>query len=106
VRIYKISDAANAEASLKCSAAAVRTVPVLGRVSARRCVDSLLGLETVVTSLDRGKRRFLSSAVASQQDPPRKPFESWPAGRLQLRIAIALLSQPSTSLRYCQHPAQ
>ena len=67
VRSYKIEDADKAEGSLRCGAAAERTVPGLGAVRARRCVDGVIGLETVVTSFDKNGRRFLASAASSQQ---------------------------------------
>lgn len=67
VRGYKIEDAAKAEASLTCGAAAERAVPGLGAVRARRCIDGVIGLETVVTTLDRGSQRFLVSATSAQQ---------------------------------------
>ncbi len=67
VRSYKIEDAAKAEASLQCGAAAERTVPGLGAVRARRCVDGVIGLETVVTSFEKNGRRFLVSAASPQQ---------------------------------------
>lgn len=69
VRSYNIADAATAEASLACAAPASRAVPRLGDVQARRCIDGVLGLETIVISLDQGSRRYLASAVAAQQGP-------------------------------------
>lgn len=67
VRGYNVVDAEKAEASLKCGAAATREVAGLGTVQARRCIDGVIGLETIVTSLDRGDRRFLVSAASAQQ---------------------------------------
>lgn len=69
VRTYAVGVADAVEGSLACGTAINATVPHIGEVKVRRCVDSALGLDTVVTSFDRGGRRYLSSAIEIVQGP-------------------------------------
>jgi CHAT domain-containing protein/tetratricopeptide (TPR) repeat protein len=77
VRSFKITDAAKVEAGLECAAASNFTIPSLGSVSAQRCVDKALGLETVVTRFDRGVRRYMVSAVPTAQGPAEEALRTF-----------------------------
>jgi tetratricopeptide (TPR) repeat protein len=69
VRAFKSDLAEAVERTLQCGEASSFNVPDIGAVRARRCIDKALGFETVVTSFERGKRRFAVSAIATAQGP-------------------------------------
>ncbi len=69
VRAYKADLSEPVERTLQCAEAASFTVPSLGAVRARRCIDQTIGFETVATGFDRGKRRYLASVVSTVQGP-------------------------------------
>ncbi len=69
VRAIRPTEADKVEALLQCGAASDAVITGLGPVRARRCFDSLLGFETVVTTVPLGGRWYGVSAVPSAQGP-------------------------------------
>ena len=69
VRAIHPGDADKVEALLQCGAAGDAAVTGLGAVRARRCFDSLLGFETVVTTVPLGGRWYGVSIIPSAQGP-------------------------------------
>jgi len=69
VRAIRPTEADKVEALLQCGAASDAAITGLGTVRARRCFDSLLGFETVVTTVPLGGRWYGVSAVPSAQGP-------------------------------------
>ncbi len=68
-RKVAVQNAHEINATLNCGVAQQATVAGLGSVNARRCYDTLLGLETVETSFVVGKKHLSVSAVSYAQGP-------------------------------------
>ena len=64
------------ERTLTCGEAASFKLPGLGPVRARRCVDKTIGFDTVVTSFERGHRRYLVSAIPTVQGPAEEALRT------------------------------
>ena len=69
VRAIRPAESDQVEALLQCGGASDAAITGLGPVRARRCFDSLLGFETVVTTVPIGGRWYGVSAVPSAQGP-------------------------------------
>ncbi|HUQ12827.1 MAG TPA: CHAT domain-containing protein [Novosphingobium sp.] len=69
VRAVRPADVDNVDAMLQCGEAADVSVTGLGRARGRRCFDTLLGFETIATTIERDGRRYSVSAIPSAQGP-------------------------------------
>lgn len=76
VRAYKGDQVEAVERTLQCGAASSFSIPGIGPVRARRCFDSTVGFETVVTGFERGKRRYLVSAIPTAQGPAEEALRT------------------------------
>ncbi len=69
IRSAATANAAKIDATLSCGAATPVTIPGIGAAQASRCIDSVIGLQTVVTSFEKKGRRYVSSVIPSLQGP-------------------------------------
>jgi tetratricopeptide (TPR) repeat protein len=76
VRAFKPAFIESVERTLDCGAASSFSLPGLGPVRARRCIDKTIGFETVATGFTRGKRHFVASVVSTAQGPAEEALRA------------------------------
>jgi len=97
VRAIRPNDADKVEALIECGGAGQAAIPGLGAVRARRCFDSLLGFETVVTTVPLGGRWYGVSAIPSAQGPAEEALRVL-AGAIKINPDRNRTSTPALDL--------